>query len=56
MHNFHTFFRTDMAEGLAAVGLSMIVASALVILSLTLCTAVSLVAGLPATDTAKRRT
>ena len=50
MQGIYLFFPTDVVEGLAAVGLNLIVASALVILSLSLmlCVAVSLLAGLPA--------
>jgi hypothetical protein len=48
MQGFCLFFRTDAVEGLAVAGLNLIVACALVILSLTLCIAVFLLAGLPA--------
>ena len=48
MQTIFSFVRADAVAGLGAAGLNLIVASALVILSLMLCVAVSLLAGLPA--------
>ena len=48
MQTIFSFVRADAVAGLGAAGLNLIVASALVTLSLMLCVAVSLLAGLPA--------
>ena len=48
MQSIFSFVRADAVAGLGVAGLNLIVASALVTLSLTLCVAVSLLAGLPA--------
>ena len=48
MQNMFPYFRADAVAELGAAGLNLIVASALVLLSLTLCAGVSLFAGLPA--------
>ena len=48
MQSIFLFVRADAVAGLGAAGLNLIVASALVTLSLTLCVVVSLLAGLPA--------
>jgi hypothetical protein len=48
MQSLSSFVRADAVAGLAGAGLNLIVASALVTLSLMLCVAVSLLAGLPA--------
>ena len=47
MQTIFSFVRADAIAGLGAAGLSLIVASALVTLSLMLCVAASLLAGLP---------
>ena len=47
MQTIFSFVRADAVAGLGAAGLNLIVASALVTLSLMLCVAVSLLAGLP---------
>jgi hypothetical protein len=48
MQNIFSFVRVDAVAGLGAAGLNLIVASALVTLSLMLCVAISLLAALPA--------
>ena len=48
MQSILPYVRADAVAELGAAGLNLIVASALVILSLTLCAVVSLLAGLPA--------
>jgi hypothetical protein len=48
MQTIFSFVRADAVAGLGAAGLNLIVASALVTLSLMLCVAVSLRAGLSA--------
>ena len=48
MQTVFSFVRADAVAGLGVAGLSLIVASSLVTLSLMLCIAVSLLAGLPA--------
>ena len=47
MQTIFSFVRADAVAGFGAAGLNLIVASALVTLSLMLCVAVSLLAGLP---------
>lgn len=48
MQTFFSFVRADAVAGLGAAGLNLIVAFALVTLSLMLCVAASLLASLPA--------
>jgi hypothetical protein len=48
MQTIFSFVRADAVAELGAAGLNLIVAAALVTLSLMLCVAVSLLAGLPA--------
>jgi hypothetical protein len=48
MQTIFSFVRADAVAGFGAAGLNLIVASALVAMSLMLCVAVSLLAGLPA--------
>jgi hypothetical protein len=48
MQTIFSFVRADAVAGFGAAGLNLIVASVLVAMSLMLCVAVSLLAGLPA--------
>jgi hypothetical protein len=48
MQTIFSFVRADAVAGFGAAGLNLIVASALVAMSLMLCVAVSLLAGVPA--------